>query len=171
MSRSASYRAQTKLIVSNCPGIHIRRLQKLLGASFSTTRYHVDSLERNGEIIRSKDGRYDRLFPAGTAEAMKRVYSIFQNKTARRVLHALAEGGSNELTNGDLALRTSLPRSSVSECLANLGTTSMVRRSLAIDGRILYKLHDVEEVVRLLALFERNLMSIATDRFIDLWDI
>jgi DNA-binding IclR family transcriptional regulator len=165
------YRTQTKLIVSLSPGVHIRRLQKLLGASFSTTRYHVDKLEREGEIVRSKDGRYDRLYPTGTLEGMKAVYAILQGNSARKVLQALAEAGQRELTNGDLSELTRLPRSTVSESVAQLSKASLVRRSLAADGRILFRIQDREEVLALLAVFQRNLLDIAADRFIDLWEL
>ena len=171
MTPQVSYRNQTKLIVYLSPGIHVRKLQKLLGASFSTTRYHVENLERDGEIVRSKDGRYDRLYPAGTAEDMKAVYAVLQSKTARRVLEALADCSSRELTNGDLSERTHLPRSTVSDCLRHVASASMVRRSLTVDGRILYGLQDREEVLRLLAAIRRHVLNVAADRFIDLWDI
>ena len=170
-SASSSYKAQALLIVSLSPGIHIRRLQKLLGASFSTTRYHVDNLERGGEIVRSKDGRYDRLFPKGTAEEMKPVYAVLQSKISRQVLQALADSSPLELTNGDLSERTRLPRSTVSECIAHMGRASLVRRSLTADGRVLFGVQDREEVLRLLVTFQRNLLNIAADRFIDLWDL
>lgn len=164
-----SKRAQVKLIVSLSPGIHLRKLQKLLGASFSTTRYHVDRLERDGEIVRSKDGRYDRLYPAGTAEGMKAVYAVLQSRTARRVLQALAE--SEELTNGDLAALAGLPRSTTSECITHLTDLQIVRRSFMVDGRILYQAQDREEVLRLLAVFKKSALEIAADGFIDLWNL
>jgi len=171
LTAQVSYRAQTKLIVTLSPGIHVRRLQKLLGASFSTTRHHVESLEQEGEIIRARDGRYDRLYPRGTADAMKAVYAILQSKTARKILRALAEGDRHELTNGELSEKTRLSRSTVSECVALMSDASMVKRSLAMDGRILFTARDREEVLRLLAAFHRNMLNIAADRFIDLWDI
>jgi DNA-binding IclR family transcriptional regulator len=171
LSARDSYRAQTKLIVSMSPGVHIRRLQKLLGASFSTTRYHVDKLERAGEIVRSKDGRYDRLYPTGTPENMKAVYAVLQSDNARKVLQALVEDGRRELTNGELSELTRLPRSTVSECVTAISRTSLVRRSLAADGRILFKVQDREEVLAHLAAFRRSLLNIAADNFIDLWDL
>jgi predicted transcriptional regulator len=158
-------------IVALSPGIHVRRLQKVLGASFSTTRHHVESLERDGEIVRSRDGRYDRLYPAGTPESMKTVYATLQSKTSRKVLQALAEGGSLELTNGDLSRRASLPRSTVSECIAHLMGVALVKRSVTLDGRILFEVRDKEEVLRLLATFHSNMLNLAADRFIDLWDL
>ena len=143
----------------------------LLGASFSTTRYHVDNLERDGEILRSKDGRYDRLYPIGTSESMKAIYAVLQSKTARKVLQALVDSGPRELTNGDLSELTHIPRSTVSESVGQLSSISLVKRSLTADGRILYKVQGSEEITSILASFQRNMLSLAADRFIDLWDL
>ena len=166
-----SKRSQAKMIVSLSPGIHLRKLQKLLGASFTTTRYHVDGLERDGEIIRSKVGGYDRLYPAGTPEGMKAVYAVLHSKTARRILAALAKSGAHEITNGELSERLGLPKSTLSECVAQLNEAHLIRRTLTADSRILYEIQDGEEVSRLLALFEKNMLSIATEGFIDLWGL
>jgi predicted transcriptional regulator len=170
LSLNNSKRAQAKLIVSLSPGIHLRKLQKLLGASFSTTRYHVENLERDGEIVRSKDGGYDRLYPAGTADTMKAVYAVLQNKTARKILQALADGNQLEVTNGDLSERVHLSRSTISECITHLSSVCLVKRSLMADGRILYDVRDREEVLRLLAVFQKNILTMAADGFIELWD-
>jgi predicted transcriptional regulator len=158
------------MIVSLSPGIHLRRLQKLLGTSFSTTRYHVEGLARDGEIVCSKDGRYQRLYPAGTAEGSKATYALLQNGTARRVLGALLRG-QGELRNGDLCETAGLPRSTVSECIALLAEAGLVRRRVTVDGRALYGVQDKERTLELLAGFERNLLDIATERFTDLWDL
>jgi predicted transcriptional regulator len=171
MSLQTSKRAQAKLIVSLSPGIHLRKLQKLLGASFTTTRYHVESLERDGEIIRSKDGRYDRLYPTGTTDGMKAVYAALQSKTTRKILQALADGSQHDLTNGDLSALTHLPRSTTSECIAHLSTLRLVRRSFTADGRTLYEVQDRDEVLQLLAGFQRSALNVAADGFIDLWDL
>lgn len=171
MSLQTSNRDQVKLIVSLLPGIHLRKLQKVLGVSFTTTRYHVENLERDGEIIRSKDGRYDRLFPTGTTEGMKAVYGALQSGKARRILQVLAEGGELELTNHDLAERARLPRSTTSECVGNLSALGLVKRSVTIDGRVLYGAQDRQEVLRLLAAFKRSALDMAADGFIDLWDL
>lgn len=171
MTLQSSKRAQAKLFVSLSPGIHLRKLQKLLGASFTTTRYHVGNLERDGEIIRSKDGRYDRLYPAGTTDGMKAVYAALQSKTGRRVLRAFAESSEHQLTNGDLSSRTHLPRSTTSECVTHLCGLGLVRRSLGADGRTLYEVRDRQDLSQLLAAFQRSPLNVATDGFIDLWDL
>lgn len=164
-------RTQAKLIVSLSPGIHLRKLQKLLGASFTTTRYHIDNLVKDGEIVRAKEGRYDRLYPVGTAESMRPVYAALQSRTTRMLLSALLVSKSQGLSSTDLSERLSLPRSTLSSYFANLTDLRLLTRSWTPDGQQLYSVRDKEEVARLIAVFERNLLSVATDSFIDLWDL
>jgi predicted transcriptional regulator len=163
-------RERAKMIVSLSPGIHLRKLQKLLGTSFSTTRYHVQSLAKDGEIVCSREGRYQRLYPAGTTEGSRVTYALLQSETARKVLGALARG-QRELRNGDLCETTGLPRSTVSECTTLLSEAGLVRRCVTADGHALYGVQDRQRTLELLAAFERNLLDIATDRFTDLWDL
>ena len=170
LNTELSNRAQAKLIVSMFPGIHLRKLQKAMGTSFTTARYHVESLERDGEIVREKDRRYDRLYPAGTTDEMKGVYAVLQSNTARRILRFLEDGREEDMTNGDLSERLGLPKSTLSEHLTDLSRVNLVRRSITGDGRVLYDINDREQVARLLIAFERNLLSVAADAFIDLWD-
>jgi DNA-binding transcriptional ArsR family regulator len=163
-------RALTKRVVSLLPGIHLRRLQKLLGTSFTTTRYHVASLERDGEIVRSRDRRYDRLYPVGTPEELKSVYACLHSETARRVLHLLVEN-PDEMTKTDISARVKLAGSTTGEYIALLEQANLVRRAFASDGRVIYGVRDAETVLPLLAVFKRNLLGVTTDNFVDLWDV
>ena len=125
------------MIVSLSPGIHLRKLQKLLGTSFSTTRYHVEGLRRDGEIVCSKEGRYQRLYPAGTSDGSKAAYAVLQSKTARRILSALAHD-QRDLRNGDLSEIVKMPRSTVSECTSLLSGAGLATRRIGADGHALY---------------------------------
>jgi len=163
-------RERAKMIVSLSPGIHLRRLQKLLGTSFSTTRYHVESLRRDGEIVCSREGRYERLYPAGTAEGSKAAYAVLQSKTARKILSALAHE-QRDLRNGDICEIVGMPKSTVSECTSLLSGAGLATRRVSVDGYALYGIQDRQQTLKLLDAFERNLLDIATDRFTDLWDL
>ena len=172
MNSQGLTRSQAKLIISMSPGIHLRKLQKLLGTSFTTTRYHVDGLERDGEIVRHKDGRYDRLYPAGTAEHMKQVYAVLQSKTARRILAAMVEAGGLSASGTELSEELEVSRSSLTEYFGLLSGAGLVkRRSPALDGRTVYAVQDLDEARRLLTAFQKGVLSFATDGFIDLWDM
>ena len=163
-------RERARMIVSLSPGIHLRKLQKLLGTSFSTTRYHVENLRKDGEIVCSKEGRYQRLYPAGTPDGSKATYALLQNKTARRILRAFVND-PRDMRNGDLCELVDLPRSTVSECTALLSRAGLLKRNIAVDGYALYRVLDREQTLELLTAFEKNLLEIATDRFTDLWDM
>jgi len=161
-------RVRTKELVSLFPGIHLRELQRLLNASFNTTRYHVHNLERDGEVICSREGGYSRLFPVGLDQGARSLYSVLHNGITRRVLRTLVTGVS--LTNGDITAATSLPKSTVSEHVDLLCQTNLVKRTVTLGGGALYVIQDQARVGEALALFERNLLAVAADSFIDLWE-
>jgi predicted transcriptional regulator len=161
-------RMRAKELVSLFPGVHLRELQRLLNASFNTTRYHVDGLERDGEVLRMEAGGYSRLFPAGFDDRSKGLYSVLHNATTRRVLKALVAKGRS--ANGEISSLTGLPKSTVAERIDLLCATGLVERSPSLGGGSLYGIRDQERVGEALALFERNLLTVASDSFADLWD-
>jgi predicted transcriptional regulator len=163
-------RLRIKQVVMLSPGVHLRKVQRILGTSFSTTRYHVENLERDGEIVSSIDGRYQRLFPAGTTDDMKAAYAAVQSRTARRVLKAIADSPKGT-TNGELFFSTiRLPRSTISEQIVVLERAGLVGRHVTLDGRTLYELKDRDRVALVIGTLDRGLLSLATDGFIDLFD-
>jgi predicted transcriptional regulator len=162
-------RLRTKKVVSLFPGIHLRKLQRVTNTSFNTTRYHVRNLERDGEIVCSTEGGLKRLYPVGFDERARKVQALLLDKTARKILATLLDAGA--LSNGDLSGLTSLAKSTVSEHIDALRKADVVRRNVALDGSVSYEVQDREEVASLMAAFRNNLLTSATDRFIDLWDI
>lgn len=170
MSIQNANRERAWVMVSLSPGIHLRRLQRLLGTSFSTTRYHVESLLHEGKIVSSREGRYQRLYPAGTADSSKAMLALLQSRPARRVLNALANS-QGELRNSDLCRAVGMPRSTVSEYTSMLNRAGLVTRRITNEGYASYGVRDRQRTLFLVASFERNLLEIATDRFTDLWDL
>lgn len=163
-------RVRAKEIVSLSPGIHLRMLQRVLGTSFSTTRYHVNNLARDGEIICARVGGHNRLFPVGMSDEMKSMCACLQNRTARKVLQGIVDG-PQYLTQLDLSQKVSLSRSTTNECISLLSTAHLVDRLFAPDGRVVYGIKDREQALQLLAMFSRNILNVASDNLIDLWDI
>jgi len=160
-------RLRAKELVSLLPGVHLRQLQRLLNASFNTTRYHVYNLERDGEVTCSREGGHSRLFPAGFDGGAKGLYSVLHNKSTRQVLRTLVSGG--RLTNGEISAATGLPKSTVSEHTDLLCQTELANKSVTLDG-VVYEVRDGARVGEALAIFERNLLTVAADSFADLWD-
>ncbi len=168
MSSTNLNRLRAKELVSLFPGIHLRELQRLLKASFNTTRYHVDTLERNGEVLRMEQGGYCRLFPVGFDDRARGLYSVLHSRTTRQVLRALVTNGRS--ANGSISEATGLPKSTVSERIELLCATGLVTRTPSLGSGSIYEVRDQERVAEALTLFERNLLTVAADSFVDLWD-
>jgi predicted transcriptional regulator len=161
-------RVKVRLLVSMLPGVHLRELQRLLGMSFNSTRYHVDKLTKTGEIIRVEEGGYSRLYPAGISDAERALFSIVRGETDRMVLGALA---ANEfLSNKQLCDLTNLAKSTISEHLAELVRLGVVRTRQIGESGISFELERPEEIRSLLRSQNSSLLKKASDRFIDLWD-
>lgn len=171
-SRKLSFTNSNKLRIKGLiyllPGIHLRQLQRMLGLSFHSTRYHVQSLSGSGEILRRQEGRYSRLYPSLTCENDLALYSIMRNKTARIILKALTSGEA--LSNKELTEKTGLAKSTVSEHIQSLLDDRVVRVSLSPKGRVMYEVREPAKVSRLVNDAERTIMLMATERFVELWD-
>lgn len=168
MSPANINRLRAKELVSLLPGVHLRELQRLMNSSFNTTRYHVDNLERDGEIIRSEEGGYSRLYPAGFDGQIRGLYSVLHNGTTRQVLRSLA--GRGQMGNTEISVVTGLPKSTVSEHTDLLCRTGLVKKTTLLGGGSTYEVQDQKTVSEALAIFERNLLAVAADSFIDLWE-
>ena len=162
----AEGRVRIKLVVSLQPGVHLRELQRQIGLSFSSTRYHVDKLARDGEIERVEDSGYSRIYPAGIDQRDRILLSIVRKETDRRILSTFLK--ENSLSQQRLADLTSLAKSTVSEHLATLLELGVVR--IRADGeRRIFELTDPAKIETMLSRYP-HLLSKATRRFIDLWD-
>jgi predicted transcriptional regulator len=162
-------RLRTKKLVSLFPGIHLRRLQRATNTSFNTTRYHVRNLERAGEIVCSEEGGLTRLYPVGFDERNRKLQALVLDKTTRKLITILLDGGP--MGNRALSEQTKLAKSTVSEHMEALRRADVLRRKVDLDGSVSYEIENKEEIARVISAFQTNLLSIATDRFIDLWDI
>ena len=168
MSPENFNRLRAKELVGLLPGIHLRELQRFLNASFNTTRYHVNNLERDGEVLCLKEGGYSRLYPVGLGDRARGLYSVLHNTNTRRILRTLVSRGG--VGNAEISTETGLPRSTVSEHIELLCQSGLVTRTVQLGGGMLYEVQDQEKVGEALAMFERNLLSVAADSFIDLWE-
>jgi predicted transcriptional regulator len=170
MDSANANRIRARAVIFALPGIHLRMLQRVLGTSFSTARYHVSNLEKEGEVVRRSDKRYERLYPRGTTEAMQSVYATLQHKTMREILQVAADLHDQSPTAADIAKRAGLSTSTVAASIKQLGEVGLVARLQGTDGRLRWEIRDRDLVLRLLAGFRRNVMDVAADNLIDLWD-
>ncbi len=158
---------RVKRIVALSPGIHLRELQRILQISFNSVRYHVARLIETGEIMRVEEGGYSRLYPAGTDDMERTLFSVIQSDTNRKILAVLANRA--EMSNRQLCESTGLAKSTISEHISSLIGRHLVSSSLAATG-LVYRLEQPEQVASLLARQNQNLLEKASQKFTDLWD-
>jgi predicted transcriptional regulator len=159
-------RARIKLLVSIQPGLHLRELQRQIGLSFSSTRYHVDKLAKGGEIDRVEDKGFSRIYPVGTHSKDRILLSLVRRKTDHKILTCFLT--ENNLTQQLLTEVTGLSKSTVSEHIATLLELGVVRTRIGGERRI-FELAELAKIDRLMSRHP-VLLEKATSRFIDLWD-
>jgi predicted transcriptional regulator len=162
----AESRVRIKLLVSLQPGLHLRELQRQIGLSFSSTRYHVDKLAKEGEVDRIEDDGYSRIYPTGIDQRDKILLSFVRRETDHKILSSLLR--ENSLSQQRLSDLTKLAKSTVSEHLATLLKLDVVRTKAGGERRI-FELTDPAKIDTMLNRYPHQLGK-ATRRFIDLWD-
>lgn len=162
----AEGRVRVKLLVSLQPGLHLRELQRQAGLSFSSTRYHIDKLAKDGEIDRVEDNGYSRIYPAGFDHKDRVLFSLVRRETDRRILSSFLR--ENSVSQERLTDLTKLAKSTVSEHLATLLKLGVVKTNAEGERRI-FELTDPAKIDTMLNRYP-HLLSKATRRFIDLWD-
>jgi predicted transcriptional regulator len=141
----------------------------LLGISFNSTRYNVDKLLRNGEVVSHKEKRYVRLYPAGTKDDELRVYSFLRSKTLKSILRALINEHEG-LTQRQLCESTGLAKSTISENLKQLMELGLIEFASSDDLKFVLVPSLRPRLQQLIDASQRTLIDHATGRFIDLWD-
>ena len=155
-------------LVLDSPGIHLRGVQKALGVSFSTVRYHVWGLAGRGELDCERRGRYLRLFPHGMSEGEREVFSRLQRSAAQKVLVQMIK--REHWRNKDIASASGLAESTVSRERKAFRELGLLVVLPSPQGRGENRLVDSELLSRIIKL-SRSRMRRAVDNYIELWDI
>ena len=175
MSSDSANRFRVSELISLLPGIHLRRLSKILGVQLSTIRYHVGRLEREGKVLCSRDGEYLRAYPVSVGEEREsRTFALLQHRNAREVLKVLLESSvaGRGVTNNELAALAGLSGSTASKYIGEFRGLGLVRKVPAMEGHgvLEVNMEDRGRLSAMLSSYEKNYLSIITDRYVDLWD-
>ena len=150
-------------------------LSRYLGVSLSTARYHLAGLQRDGEVYCRKEGGHLRAYPLwATDERSRMIYAVLQQKAVEDSSHNAqrrAWGRTNEDKQLDLG-EARLSQSTVSEYLGALQDLQVVRRMTNKEGRAAFEIADEDKSLlsTVLASYEGNFASRATDNYVDLWE-
>jgi predicted transcriptional regulator len=168
-------RLRTKELISLLPGVHLRKLSRLLGVSLNTAHYHVSKLEKDQEIFCSKEGEFLRAYPMSVeGEKDVRLYAVLQRRTARTILKKLIEvhGEGRGMTNGQLSAATRLSQSTVSEYVSMFRGLGVVRKVPLDGGRwgLVVDKGNSERITSMVSSMENNFLTVTTERYLQLWD-
>ena len=149
------------------PGVHLRRIGKVLGMSTGMLSYHLTYLEREGMLKSETDGHRKRYFIARAfMEAQRRILGVLRQGVPRKIVVEILLHG--ERTFAQLREATGVSKSTLSYHLQH-----MMERDLLIryrrDRESVFAIKDMEEVTHLLVANRQSFQDDAVDRFADLW--
>jgi predicted transcriptional regulator len=88
--------------IQNYPGSHLRKIVKDVGLAMGDTQYHLDILEKSGQIKSRRIGLYRRYYPVAIYDAISEIILAFlRQETSRDILVYLIEHPNS--TQGDIA--------------------------------------------------------------------
>ena len=174
MSREILNRLRVGEDIVLLPGIHLRRLARLLGLQLSTTTYHVSRLEKDGKILCSRDGEYLRSFPLSvTDESERQTYALLQHKAARQILKLIVKESSRGVgvANGELSVRLGLSGSTVSKYVGAMRELGLVNKLPAKGGRWVLEVgaEGRAKLTGMVSSLDENFLSVVSDSYVDLW--
>lgn len=141
-------------VVQRYPGIHARRIERELGLSDRLAMYHIEALERDGQLQRVEEAGYTRFFPAlGRPKWPRRdveFLCLMRRPVALRIVVLLMSRGAQ--AQGDIAKRLALAKASTSYHLGLLLAAGFVEVETAGRSRI-YRVRDEAYVTGMLANF------------------
>lgn len=118
------------------PGIHTRQLARDCGLALSTATHHLEALRREGKIVMRQDGRYRRIFLAGSDPAMMDMAAALRRRLPARVLAVMA--GGDAWTRRMIAEATGISGSTLGGALTHLRRSGLLTRELR-GGRFVYR--------------------------------
>jgi len=150
-------------------------LSRNLGVSLNTARYHLENLEKDGEVICRREGEYLRAYPLWAAdERSKGICAVLQQKAVRRILRViLSEGQELTLSNAKISSLAHLSQSTVSEYLTILRNLQLVRRLVTSEGRAVFDISEEDRSLlsTILASYDGNFLSRTTENYLSLWEL
>ncbi|HWG91214.1 MAG TPA: hypothetical protein VNZ52_10250, partial [Candidatus Thermoplasmatota archaeon] len=149
------------------PGVHARRLQRLVDIPMSTLVYHLRYLEKHQVVLAKEDKYYKRYYVREeVGRDDKPVLAALQQEKLRRIVLAVLEGG--DVGYGALKEAVPLPASTLSlhlKELVDLGV--LARRRVGRETR--YVVANEGQVVALLMRYRESLVDRLMDRVVALW--
>lgn len=139
--------------ISDNPGSHLRKMARDLNISLSTLRYHLDYLEKKGEISCQKQNNLKVYFRSDKLKPHEKMLTpILQQKHYRDIILALIE--SPGLTFSQIANKLSMGNSSASKYINTLEAQEILfHRKFGREKK--YYINDEKSIIELMTTYKK----------------
>jgi predicted transcriptional regulator len=152
--------------VRAAPGIGGREAQRAACTGWGETVYHLDRLTESGLLHRERAGHQDHYFIATVPLADRRLLGLMRSSSARRLVLALLEHGTQ--TVPELTERTGLSIGRLSVHLRRLVETGLVRTGRRGRWRT-FEPADRERVIRLFVAYRSGFADRWLEQLLETW--
>lgn len=161
---TAGPRSDILRVVSEYPGIHLRRVERETHLPLGQVLYHLDRLERMGLVVSARDAGFRRYFLAhDVGRGEKPVLAALRQEIPRRVLLLLLERGARN--HKEIQGRVGIAASTLSFHLQRLVSAGVLTRE-RVGTANLYDLADAALVRRELIFYRESFRDAEVDRYV-----
>ena len=145
--------------ISDNPGSHLRKIARDLDISLSTLRYHLEYLEKKGEIICQKQNNLKVYFLSDKLKPHeKMLIPILQQKHYRDIILALIEAPG--LTSTQIADKLSIGNSSASKYINLLEDQEILFHQRSGREKNYY-VNDEKSIIELMATYKKFVADVS----------
>lgn len=162
-------RQQLFTLISECPGLHFRDVQRRTEAATGNLSYHLEHLVKAGLLEPVRDGKYLRYYvPKEASVEQKGILKLVRLKTDRHILLILLQNGVS--TNEQLSEILHLSPSTISWHLKKLVNADILNAS-AVGRKTIYSIKDSDFVSKILIKYKESFLDTFVDRFVDMMEL
>lgn len=154
-------------LISRCPALHFREIQRRTELATGQLEYHLDYLVRAGLLRTTSDGEYLRYYAhTELSDRERRILELVRRKSVRHILLFVLNNDvrNNEQLSNDLHLSPS----TVSWHIKKLSIENVVSKK-TVGRESSYSIKDPEVVRKVLMKYRASFMDKLVDQFIEMW--
>ena len=160
----AGPRAELLRCIQECPGIHLRQIERETSLALGQVLYHLDRLERMGVVVSTREAGFRRFYRShDVARGEKPFVGALRQPLPRQIQLILLELGPQP--HKDLQARVNVAASTLSFHLQRLVSAGAIVRE-RVGTQNFYALADPDGTRRALVLFRGSFRDPEVDRYV-----
>lgn len=147
--------------ISNNPGSHLRKIARGLDMRLSTLRYHLDHLEKRGQIVSQKQNNLKIYFASGKLKPEEKALTqLLQQKRFRDIIMVLINSPGS--TFSQIAEQLSMSPSTASKYINILEDREVLSHE-KVGRQKRYRINDERSVIELLKTYKKLMTDMSYD--------